>query len=185
MSSQKSESSVQQEFGTVDESPATRIEAERAEQVIDALNADLASSYVLYHQLKKHHWNVEGAEFLEIHRFLEEAYEDVEEHADVIAERAQALGGVPIAGPVNLDDHSYVEFEGENVYDIRTSLANDMEMLADIVERFRDHIELTSNLGDYTSEEVLRGAITDYEEYAHHLEHYLENDTLVLEEATH
>ena len=185
MSLQESDSRLQQEFGTVDESPATRIEAERAEQVIDALNADLAASYVLYHQLKKHHWNVEGAEFLELHRFFEEAYEDVEEHADAIAERAQALGGVPVAGPVNLDERSYVEFEGEDVYDVRTSVANDMVMFADIVERFRDHIELANNLGDYTSEEVLRHAITDYEEYAHHLEHYLEDDTLVLEEATH
>ena len=185
MSLQQSESDLRQEFGTVEQSPALRVEKERAEQVVDALNADLAASYVLYHQLKKHHWNVEGAEFLELHRFLEEAYEDVEEHADVIAERAQALGGVPVAGPVNLADHSYVEFEGEDVYDVRTSLRNDMERFGDIVEHFRDHIELSNNLGDYASEEVLRAAISDYEEHAHHLEHYLEDDTLVLDEATH
>ncbi|EMA50442.1 MULTISPECIES: DNA starvation/stationary phase protection protein DpsA [Halococcus] len=185
MSAQKSDSQLQQEFGTVEESPALRIEGDRAEQIVDALNADLASSYVLYHQLKKHHWNVEGAEFLEVHRFLEEAYEAVEHHSDVIAERAQALGGVPIAGPEAHAEHSYVEFEGEDVYDVRTSLRSDMEMFADIIERMRDHIELTNNLGDYTSEEVVRGAIADYEEYAHHLEHYLEDDTLVLDEATH
>jgi starvation-inducible DNA-binding protein len=185
MSFQQSDADRRQEFGTVEESPALHIEKERAEQVIDALNADLAASYVLYHQLKKHHWNVEGAEFLELHRFLEEAYEDVEEHADVIAERAQALGGVPVAGPTNLAEHSYVEFEGEDVYDARTSLRNDMEMFGDIVERFRDHIELTNGLNDFASEEVLRAAINDYEEHAHHLEHYLEDDTLVLDEATH
>ncbi|WP_049998417.1 DNA starvation/stationary phase protection protein DpsA [Halococcus sediminicola] len=185
MSFQQSESDLRQEFGTVEESPALRVEAERAEQVVDALNADLAASYVLYHQLKKHHWNGEGAEFLELHRYLQEAYEDVEHHADVIAERAQALGGVPVAGPTNLADHSYVEFEGEDVYDVRTSLRNDMQMFGDIVEHFRDHIELTNGLGDYASEEVLRKAITDYEEHAHHLEHYLEDDTLVLDEATH
>jgi starvation-inducible DNA-binding protein len=184
MSFQESDADLRQEFGTVDESPALRVEEERAEQVIDALNADLAASYVLYHQLKKHHWNVEGAEFLELHRFLEEAYEDVEEHADIIAERAQALGGVPVAGLTNLDDHSYVDFEGEDVYDARTSLRNDMEMFGDIIEHFRDHIELTNSLGDFASEEVLRAAINDYEEHAHHLEHYLEDDTLVLEEAT-
>lgn len=92
MSTQESDSRLRQEFGTVEESPALRIEGDRAEQIVDALNADLAASYVLYHQLKKHHWNVEGAEFLEVHRFLEEAYEAVEHHSDVIAERAQALG---------------------------------------------------------------------------------------------
>lgn len=185
MSFQESDSTVRQEFGTVEESPALRVEEDRAEQIVDALNADLAASYILYHQLKKHHWNVEGAEFLELHRFLEEAYEDVELHADAIAERAQALGGVPIAGPENHAEQSYVDFEGEDVYDIRTSLRNDMEMFGDIVERMRDHIELTNNLGDFTSEEVFRAAIPDYEDHAHHLEHYLEDDTLVLDEASH
>ena len=185
MSSQQSESHVRQEFGTVEESPALRIGEDRAEQLVDALNADLAASYVLYHQLKKHHWNVEGAEFLELHRYLEEAYEDVEHHADVIAERAQALGGVPLAGPERHAERSYVDFEGEDVYDVRTSLHNDMVMFGDIVERFRDHIELANSLGDYATEEVFRAAITDYEEHAHHLEHYLEDDTLVLDEATH
>jgi starvation-inducible DNA-binding protein len=185
MSFQESESSIQQEFGTVEESPALRVEEDRAEQIIDALNADLAASYVLYHQLKKHHWNVEGAEFLELHRFLEEAYEDVEHHSDVIAERAQALGGVPIAGPEAHAEHSYVDFEGEDVYDVRTSLRNDMEMFGDIIEHFRDHIELTNSLGDYASEEVLRSAIDDYEDLGHHFEHYLEDDTLVVDQATH
>ena len=185
MSSQESDSRLRQEFGTVEESPALRVDEDRAEQIIDALNADLASSYALYHQLKKHHWNVEGAEFLEVHRFLEEAYEDVEHHSDVIAERAQALGGVPVAGPEAHAENSYVDFEGEDVYDVRTSLRNDMTMFGDIIERMRDHIELTNNLGDYTSEEVFRAAIADYEEHAHHVEHYLEDDTLTLDEATH
>jgi len=43
------------------ESNALRLDTEKAEQIIDALNTDLADAYVLYHQLHKHHWNVEGA----------------------------------------------------------------------------------------------------------------------------
>ncbi|MFW6435877.1 MAG: DNA starvation/stationary phase protection protein DpsA, partial [Halovenus sp.] len=123
MSTQKT---VRQQFGTVEESEALRLDEEKAEQIVDALNTDLANSYVLYHQLKKHHWNVEGAEFRDLHLFLQEAYENLEEGADEIAERAQAIGGVPVAGPANQEDHATIEFEGEDVYDIRTSLANDM-----------------------------------------------------------
>ena len=92
-----------------------RIDQERSEQIIDALNTDLANAYVLYHQLKKHHWDVEGAEFRDLHLFFEEAYETVEEGADVIAERAQALGGVPVAGPANQEERATVKFEGEDV----------------------------------------------------------------------
>jgi starvation-inducible DNA-binding protein len=178
------EERLRQEEGTVEEN-ALRIDTDRAEQVIDALNTDLANAYVLYHQLKKHHWDVEGAEFRDLHLFLEEAYETMEEGSDLIAERAQALGGVPIAGPSTQEERATVEFEGEDVYDIRTSLDNDLEMYGDIIESMRDHIELADNLGDYTTGEMLRQILVDVEDDAHHIEHYLEDDTLVLDEATH
>ncbi|OAQ52686.1 DNA starvation/stationary phase protection protein [Natrinema mahii] len=180
MNSQKS---VQQEAGTVEES-ALRLEPEKAEQIVEALNRDLADAYVLYHQLHKHHWNVEGAEFLDIHVFLQEVYEDVEDAADEIAERLQALGGVPHANMTTLAENATVEPEDEDVYDIRTSLANDLEMMGDIIESTREHIELAANLGDHATAELLREQLVTIEEHAHHIEHYLEDDTLVLESAT-
>jgi starvation-inducible DNA-binding protein len=178
------EERLRQEEGEVEEN-ALRIDADRSEQIIDALNTDLANAYVLYHQLKKHHWDVEGAEFRDLHLFLEEAYETVEEGADLIAERAQALGGVPVAGPSVQEERATVEGEGEDVYDIRTSLQNDLEMYGDIIESTRDHIELADNLGDYATGEMLREILVEIEDDAHHIEHYLEDDTLVLDEATH
>ena len=176
MSTQKT---VNQEFGTVEESPALRLDAEKAEQIIDALNADLADAYVLYHQLKKHHWNVEGAEFRDLHLFLGEAAGHVEEAADELAERAQALGGTPVSGMDNLQEFATVEAEHEDVYDIRTSLANDMEIYGDIIETVRDHVELAENLGDHATAQILRDILVQTEEDAHHIEHYLEDDTLV------
>ena len=176
MSTQKT---VRQEFGTVEESEALRLDEERAEQVIEALNTDLADAYVLYHQLKKHHWNVEGAEFRDLHLFLGEAAENVEEAADELAERAQALGGTPVSSMGNLQDHATIEAEDEDVYDIRTSLHNDMELYGDVIESLRDHIELAENLGDPTTAQILREILVETEEDAHHIEHYLEDDTLV------
>ena len=176
MSTQKT---VNQEFGTVHESDALRIDQEKAEQIIDALNTDLADAYVLYHQLRKHHWNVEGAEFRDLHLFLGEAAENVEAAADEIAERAQALGGTPVASMGNLQAHATVEAEDEDVYDIRTSLANDMEIYGDVIESLRDHIELAENLGDHATAQILRDILVETEEDAHHVEHYLEDDTLV------
>ena len=181
MSTQKT---VRQQAGTVEESEALRLDEEKAEQIVDALNTDLANAYVLYHQLKKHHWNVEGAEFLDIHLFLQEAYETLEEGADEIAERAQAIGGVPVAGPANQEERATIEFEGEDVYDIRTSLANDMEAYGDMIEGMRDHIQLAANLGDPTTEHLLKETLIEIEEDAHHIEHYLEDDTVVLGSAT-
>ncbi|KZN22706.1 DNA starvation/stationary phase protection protein [Haladaptatus sp. R4] len=175
---------VRQKAGTVEENPL-RLEEAKAEQIIDALNTDLADAYVLYHQLHKHHWNVEGAEHHDIHLFLQEAYEEVEEAADAVAERVQAIGGVPHASMAALSAAATVEPEDEDVYDIRTSFRHDLGMYGDIIESYRDHIELANGLGDYATEEMLREQLVELEEYAHTIAHYLEDDTLVLESATH
>ena len=176
------QTSVQQEFGTV-EANELRLDTDKSEQIVDALNTDLAATYVLYHQLRKHHWNVEGAEFRDLHLFLGEAAENAEEAADEIAERAQALGGTPIAGPAAMEEHAPVDSEHEDVYDIRTSLENDLDVYGEIIESLRDHVELATNLGDHATAEILRQILVQTEEDAHHIEHYLEDDTLVTEGA--
>jgi len=176
--------SIFREADSIEEN-ALRIDEDRAEQIVDALNTDLASTYVLYHQLKKHHWNVAGAEFRDLHVFLGDVAMEAEELADELAERAQALGGVPLSGGKNLEEHAPIEPEPDDVYDIRTSLEHDLELYGEIIESMRDHIELFENLGDYTTAEIYRENIVAVEEAAHHIEHYLEDDTLVLSEATH
>jgi len=176
MSTQKE---ARQRYGDVHESEALRVPEEKAEQLVDALNTDLAATYVLYHQVKKHHWLVEGAEFRDIHVYLGEVAEDLEEGADVLAERAQALGGVPLSGGANYEEHAPVTPEDADAYDIRTSLEHDLQMFGDITEMLREHIQLANNLGDYNTEEQLRDILTDVEEHGHHIEHYLEDDTLV------
>ena len=179
MSTQKT---VRRQAGSVEES-SLRLDENKASQIIEALNTDLANAYVLYHQLKKHHWNVEGAEFRDLHIFLQEAYETIEEGADIIAERAQAIGGVPVSGMSNLEERATVMPEDEDVYTARTSLENDLEMYGDIIEGLRDHIQLANDLGDYATEQLLKEILVDVEEDAHHIEHYLEDDTLVVESA--
>jgi DNA-binding ferritin-like protein len=180
MNSQKT---TRKQADTVGENPV-RLDEEKAEQVIESLNTDLADAYVLYHQLHKHHWNVEGAEHRDIHVFLQEAYEAVEAAADAVAERIQAIGGVPHANMTTLSEAATVEPEDEDVYDIRTSLANDLEMYGDIIESYREHIELAEGLGDYATAQMLREQLEGIEDHAHVLDHYLEDDTLVLESAT-
>lgn len=165
------------------EENALRIEPDKAEQIIDALNTDLAASTVLWHQLRKHHWNVEGAEYRDIHLFYDEAYESAAAGADELAERIQALGGIPVSSPTEMAARSPVEHEGEDVYDIRTSMENDLEMYGDIIESVRDHIELGTNFGDHATAEMLREQLVDLEEYAHTIEHFLGEDTLVREDA--
>lgn len=174
---------VLREFDSIEEN-GLRLSTEKAEQIVDALNTDLAATYVLYHQLRKHHWNVEGAEYRDLHLFLGEAAEELELAADAQAERVQALGGVPVSGPAAMEEHAPIDFEGQDVLDIRTSLENDLEAMGDVIETVREHIELATNLGDHATAQMLREQLVDLEEFAHTIEHFLGNDTLVRSDAT-
>lgn len=175
MSTQKP---VRQEADTVHENPVA-LDTEKASQIVDALQTDLADAYTLYHQLHKHHWNVEGAEHLQIHEFLQEAYEAVEEAADEVAERLQTLGGVPTGSMQALSEGATVTPEDEDVYDIRTSLGNDIEMYGQIIESYREHIQLAKGLGDPTTAHMLREQLIELEDHAHVIDHFLDDDTLV------
>jgi DNA-binding ferritin-like protein len=83
-----------------------------------------------------------------------------------------------------LSEAATVEPEDEDVYDIRTSLANDLEMYGDIIESYREHIGLADGVGDFATGEMLREHLEELEEHAHVIDHYLAEDTLVLESAT-
>jgi DNA-binding ferritin-like protein len=116
-----------------------------------------------------------------VHLFLDEAAEAVEDGIDELAERTGALGGTPIAGAKAAEEHAPVTPEGADVYDVRASLENDLAMYGDIIETLRGHTELATNLGDHATAELIRGILVDLEEDAHHVDHYLESDTLVTE----
>jgi DNA-binding ferritin-like protein len=78
-----------------------------------------------------------------------------------------------------LSEAATVDPEDEDVYDIRTSFENDLDIYGDIIESYREHIELAENLGDPATGEMLREHLEDLEEHAHVIDHYLEDDTLV------
>ncbi len=64
---------------------------------VENLNQLLADSMTLRDLYKKHHWQLVGATFFELHGLFDKHYEAQTEIVDEIAERIQALGGVSIA----------------------------------------------------------------------------------------
>jgi DNA-binding ferritin-like protein len=170
---------VRQQAGTV-EGNAVRFDSEKAQQVVEALNADLAATYVLYHQLRKHHWTVAGAQARDLDRFFGEAADGAERRADALARRIGEVGGVPVSGPAALERHSPVPFEGEDVYDVRASLESDLEAYGDLIESVSSHIELAESLGDHATGHLLREQLADLESDAHVIDGFLAHDSLTL-----
>jgi starvation-inducible DNA-binding protein len=57
------------------------------------LNIDLADEYVLLTKTKNYHWNVIDPRFNDLHKFLEEQSELLEEMVDELAERIRSIEG--------------------------------------------------------------------------------------------
>ncbi|HEY0733033.1 MAG TPA: DNA starvation/stationary phase protection protein [Chitinophagaceae bacterium] len=59
------------------------------------LNLLLADEHILYTKTRNYHWNYEGDNFMEMHKFYEAQYDELAEMIDEIAERIRMLGHFP------------------------------------------------------------------------------------------
>jgi starvation-inducible DNA-binding protein len=75
---------------------------------IGALNQTLAETMVLRDLYKKHHWQVSGATFYQLHLLFDKHYAEQVELMDALAERVTALGGVPLAAPHDVAEASSI-----------------------------------------------------------------------------
>ncbi len=154
------------------------LQREGAQQIVQALNADVASLFILFHQYQKHHWVAEGPQFRDLHLLLEEHYTAVHQQADAFAERVVTLGGVPVSGPTAQLQHGYVAEEPEGILDLRQMLSNDIKVNQQILVKLREHIQLARQLGDYGSETLIKRHLREQEMRTQDLMHMLEHETL-------
>ena len=68
-----------------------------ARESVEHLNQLLADTMTLRDLYKKHHWQVAGPTFYQLHLLFDKHYEQQNELVDAIAERIQMLGGVSLA----------------------------------------------------------------------------------------
>jgi DNA-binding ferritin-like protein len=155
-----------------------KLKREGATQVIDALNSDVASLFMLFHQYQKHHWVAEGPQFRDLHILLEEHYTATQLQADAFAERVVTLGGVPVSGPTAQLERGYVTEEPEGILDLRQMLSNDIKANQQILLKLREHIVLARQIGDYGSETLIKRHLREQELRTQDLMHMLEHETL-------
>src|SRR6266496_1768711 len=68
-----------------------------ARQSVENLNQVLADTITLRDLYKKHHWQVAGPTFYQLHLLYDKHFDQQSELVDAIAERIQLLGGVSLA----------------------------------------------------------------------------------------
>jgi starvation-inducible DNA-binding protein len=85
-----------QPFGHLVKMPIALSETTCRESV-ENLNQLLADTITLRDMYKKHHWQVSGPTFYQLHLLFDKHYAEQSKLVDVIAERIQVLGGVSVA----------------------------------------------------------------------------------------
>jgi starvation-inducible DNA-binding protein len=85
-----------QPYGTIAKLPIALAES-ACKASVENLNQVLADTFVLRDMYKKHHWQVAGPTFYQLHLLYDKHHKEQGELVDSIAERIQTLGGISIA----------------------------------------------------------------------------------------
>ena len=133
-------------------------------ELVTLMNTLLANYNVHYQKLRNFHWNVEGADFFDIHEQFEMQYNDAKESIDEIAERIRVFGKTPLS---TMKDY----LEESEIKEASTDLEA-MQMVKFIIEDYRilmekmfDVLEVAIEYGDSGTEDMVKAQIKKLEKY--------------------
>ena len=135
------------------------IAEEALKQNIDMLNQLLADSITLYNLYKKHHWQVAGPTFYQLHLLLDKHAGEILTAIDFIAERIQTLGGVTTGMPFEVAKMTKIEHPPTGEEAIPAMLARTVNAHAVVIREVRDGIEMTAQNKDYGTNDMLMSDI--------------------------
>lgn len=146
--------------------PNIGISKDNLTQVAHALNVFLADEFVLYTKTRNAHWNVEGPDFHDKHKFFESQYEQLDEIMDEVAERIRSLGHY---APATLKAYLGLTHLTEATRSKNDSAGFVKELLTDhesIIIRLREQINFFADLKDYGTSDFITGLMETHEKMA-------------------
>lgn len=145
---------VIQEFGTVKQFPLG-LSYDARMYSCQRLNKVLADTQILYSLYKKHHWNMRGATFYQLHVLLDKHAGEQLELVDTIAERVQTLGGVAVGDPRHVAEITSIPRPPDGVEEVPGMLARLLEAHETILVEAHDAAARSAELGDDGTNDVL------------------------------
>jgi len=144
------------------------------------LNQILADTMILYSLYKKHHWQMRGPTFEQLHLLLDKHAGEQLELIDTLAERVQMLGGVAIADPRHVAEVTTIERAPDGVEEVPVMLARLLSAHESIITAVRNAIEQTAQNGDGGSNDLLIGdALRTHEQQVWFLAEHLVDTPLL------
>jgi starvation-inducible DNA-binding protein len=149
--------------------------ADQRAGVAEILDRTLSDLYVLYTKTRNYHWNVVGEHFRDLHKLLEEQYEQLDEAIDLVAERSRKLGA-PALGTLRefLDHATLKEQPGDypDSYTMLSNLCSDHEAVIQWLRQAADDCD--EKYHDMGTNDFLIGLMQEHEKMAWMLRSYLE-----------
>jgi starvation-inducible DNA-binding protein len=136
-------------------------------EIAQSLNTLLADEHVLYIKTRRAHWNVEGPDFLTIHRFFEEQYKQLEEMIDDIAERIRTIGHYAEATLNNFLHNTHLSEETRENNDSAGFIRSLLQDHETIIIHLRENIERYNNeWKDAGTSDFITGLLETHEKMA-------------------
>ena len=143
-----------QAFGTLKRLPLG-LEDNARTQNVAALNQILADTMTIRDLYKKHHWQMSGATFYQLHLLLDKHYEEQAALVDMIAERIMALGGISLAMAPDIAEATKIPRPPKGREDVPTQLSRLLEAHQIILKEAHEAADAADEAGDDGTNDLL------------------------------
>jgi len=143
-----------QPYGKIAKLPIALDEKVCAEST-ENLNQVLADTIALRDMYKKHHWQVAGSTFYQIHLLYDKHHDEQDELVDEIAERIQSLGGISLAMAADVAETTIIPRPPRGREELPVQLSRLLEAHEIILKEARTMAKQASDAGDDGTNDLL------------------------------
>jgi starvation-inducible DNA-binding protein len=143
-----------QPFGHLVHMPIA-LERSVCEESVTNLNQVLADTMSLRDMYKKHHWQVAGPTFYQLHLLFDKHYEEQNKIVDLIAERIQLLGGISIAMAHDVAETTLVPRPPRGREEVPVQISRLLHAHEIVLKEARAMARLAAKKGDDGSNDLL------------------------------
>jgi starvation-inducible DNA-binding protein len=147
--------------------PRIGIKPESLSETALLLSKILADEFILYTKTRNAHWNIEGDNFYQMHKFFEDQYEQLDLIIDEVAERIRILGHyAPATLKLFLElTHFIEELNGQdNSSNFIKELLADHEVI--IIHLRENIIQIDNEFRDAGTGDFITGLLKTHEKIA-------------------
>ncbi len=145
---------VIQDYGTVRNLPQG-LDKDVRQKMCEYLNQVLADTIQIELMYKKHHWQVSGPTFYQLHLLFDKHYQEQAALADSIAERIQLLGGVATGMPAAVAKLTQIETPPDGAEEVPVQISRLLEAHKHINTETRDFAGKADDAGDDGTNDLL------------------------------